>query len=74
MSAMGQKQTDAAHKLMSALPPKADSCSAQAHVRFGPIADIPTNLRPEAVRDVEMQGVTVLSAFHSEPPRRSIAI
>src|SRR5262245_17640427 len=25
---------------MSALPPKADMCSAQAHVRFGPIADI----------------------------------
>ena len=26
--------------LMSALPPKADMCSAQAHVCFGPIADI----------------------------------
>jgi len=25
---------------MSALPPKADICGAQAHVRFGPIADI----------------------------------
>ena len=25
---------------MSALPPKADMCSAQAHVRFVPIADI----------------------------------
>ena len=25
---------------MSALPPKADICIAQAHVRFGPIADI----------------------------------
>ena len=25
---------------MSALPPKADSCSAPAHVRFVPIADI----------------------------------
>ena len=24
---------------MSALPPKADMCSAQAHVRFGPKAD-----------------------------------
>jgi hypothetical protein len=24
---------------MSALPPKADMCSAQAHVCFGPIAD-----------------------------------
>jgi hypothetical protein len=27
---------------MSALPPKADICSAQAHVRFVPIADIAT--------------------------------
>src|SRR5262249_51851771 len=26
--------------VMSALPPKADMCSAQAHVRFGPKADI----------------------------------
>jgi antibiotic biosynthesis monooxygenase (ABM) superfamily enzyme len=25
---------------MSALPPKADICTAQANVRFGPIADI----------------------------------
>ena len=28
------------HKVMSALPPKADIHSAQAYVRFGPIADI----------------------------------
>jgi hypothetical protein len=27
-------------KVMSALPPKADMCSAIAHVRFGPKADI----------------------------------
>ena len=26
--------------VMSALPPKADMCSAKAHVCFGPIADI----------------------------------
>jgi hypothetical protein len=41
MSALGQKQTFAAQKVMSALPPKADICGAPAHVRFGPIADIP---------------------------------
>src|SRR5262245_2916819 len=29
-------------KGMSALPPKADMCGAQGHVRFGPIADIAT--------------------------------
>jgi hypothetical protein len=40
MSALGQKQTFALQKAMSALPPKADICSALAHVRFGPIADI----------------------------------
>ena len=40
MSALGQKQTCAAHKLMSALPPKADMCGAVADVRFGPEADI----------------------------------
>ena len=38
MSALGQKQT--AHKGMSALPPKADMCSALGDVRFVPIADI----------------------------------
>jgi len=40
MSALGQKQTFASQKGMSALPPKADSCSAATHVRFGPIADM----------------------------------
>ena len=40
MSALGQKQTYAVHQPLSALPPKADICSALAHVRFGPKADI----------------------------------
>jgi hypothetical protein len=40
MSALGQKQTYAVHNGMSALLPKADMGSAQAHVCFGPIADI----------------------------------
>ena len=40
MSALGQKQTYAVQKAMSALHPKADMCSALAHVRFVPIADI----------------------------------
>jgi hypothetical protein len=39
MSALGQKQTFA-QKAMSALPLKADMCSAFAHVCFGPIAEI----------------------------------
>ena len=33
MSALGQKQTCAAQKVMSALPPKADMCSALGDVR-----------------------------------------
>jgi hypothetical protein len=40
MSALGQKQTCAAHKPMSALPPIADICSALGHVRFVPKAGI----------------------------------
>jgi hypothetical protein len=40
MSALGQKQTYAVQNVMSALPPIADICSAQADVRFVPIADI----------------------------------
>jgi len=37
---MGQKQTFAPQNFMSALPPKADMCSARANVRYGPIAEI----------------------------------
>src|SRR5215510_2573642 len=40
MSAMGQKQTCAAHNSMSALLPKATSNATQGTVRFGPKADI----------------------------------
>jgi len=40
MSALGQKQTCAPQTVMSALPPKADMCSATAHVCFGPKAGI----------------------------------
>jgi CxxC motif-containing protein len=36
-SALGQKPT---FEVMSALPPKADKCSAAMDVRFGPKADI----------------------------------
>ena len=40
ISLVGQKQTCAAQKVMSALPPKADMCGATRDVRFVPIADI----------------------------------
>ena len=44
MSALGHKRTCAVQKVMSALPPKADMCSATRHVRFVPIADIAANV------------------------------
>ena len=40
MSALGHKRTFAVQNAMSALPPKADMCSATRHVRFVPKADI----------------------------------
>ena len=40
MSALGHKRTCAAHKVMSALPPRADMCGALAHVCFVPKADM----------------------------------
>jgi hypothetical protein len=40
MSALGQKQTFAVQKGMSALPPKADIRRRFFNVRFVPIADI----------------------------------
>ena len=40
MSALGQKQTCAAQKVMSALPLKADMCGATRDVRFVPKADV----------------------------------
>ena len=45
MSTLGHKQTCAAHKPMSALPPKADMCTATRYVRFVPIADIAVFIR-----------------------------
>src|SRR5215510_7510540 len=42
MSALGYKRTFALHQPMSALPPKADMCSAAADVCFGPKADMPS--------------------------------
>ena len=51
MSALGQKQAFRTAIAMSALHPKADMCSAQAYVRFGPKADI-LKLEMDIVWDV----------------------
>ena len=40
MSALGHQRTCAAQSDMSALPPKADMCSAKRDVRYVPKADI----------------------------------
>ena len=54
LSALGQKQTCAAQNVMSALRPKADMCSANRHVCFGPIADMasqhPRQQKPPSFR------------------------
>ena len=46
MSALGQKQTFALQQAMSALPPKADMCSALGDVRFVPKANSCTAAKP----------------------------
>jgi hypothetical protein len=45
MSALGQKQTLANFRVMSALPPKADMDQSGCDVRFVPKADIATDQR-----------------------------
>ena len=55
MSALGQKQTFAAQNGMSALPPIADICRAQAHVRFVPIADIAS----ATIMTIKSAGMTI---------------
>ena len=53
---------------MSALPPKADMCTATAHVRFGPKADIVAGSVPIAARELsefrlQMMTAAVLYGF-----------
>ena len=57
MSALGQKQTCAAQKGMSALPPKADMCGAKRNVRFVPIADIARYIAPPCSSPAERQNL-----------------
>jgi hypothetical protein len=61
MSALGQKQTFAMQKAMSASPPKADRCDATRDVCYGPKADIGNvtavqrAMRPSAAKSLEFQ-------------------
>ena len=62
LSALDQKQTFAPQKAMSALPPKADMCSATRDVRYGPKADIkPYSITFVAARAVSANGSAVQS-------------
>ena len=58
MSALGHKRTFRQFSVMSALPPKADICSALVHVCFVPKADIPTSVSLSSVRRLLTQSVT----------------
>jgi len=59
----GSKQTYAVQNAMSALPPKADMCSALADVCFGPIADIAAHSMTSSARDISDCGTLMPSAF-----------
>ena len=59
--------------VMSALPSIADICSAQAHVRFVPIADIVRELRGEHPRTKTpgtLPGALFVLAAHVTPKLR----
>jgi hypothetical protein len=45
MSALGQKQTLAHVRVMSALPPKADIAESDWHVRFVPQTEVKSQIR-----------------------------
>ena len=67
MSALGHKQTYAVQNGRSALPPKADICSAQAHVCFGPKADI-----TPPIRSPRWHARAVLTRLHSVDAERGL--
>jgi len=68
MSALGQKQTYAMQKGMSALPPKADMCSAARDVRFGPIAVAPTRSRRQPLSCTTARGTSICFGGHGIEP------
>src|SRR5262249_30583473 len=61
MSALGQKQTYAAQKGMSALPLKADMCGAKSNVRYGPKTDNATKRNVPSAIKVFLMGPTRLT-------------
>ena len=72
MCALGHKRTFALQRLMSALPPKADMCSATRDVRYGPVADMPPYSRTSTglltSRSNFPQELRQLRHFGRDPP------
>ena len=64
MSALGHKRTFAPQNAMSALPPKADMCSALCDVCFVPIADM-RGLREHFQTNAGVRGKTILISVNS---------
>ena len=62
VSALGQKQTCAVQRRMSALPPKADMCSARVDVCFGPKADIESIVTVQETAPEARGKITLISA------------
>jgi hypothetical protein len=65
------RESEFPQQAMSALPPKADMCSALADVRFGPIADIDAYSITSSARPIKVFGtlrpsaLAVLRLMHS---------
>ena len=68
MSALGQKQTCAAHKPMSALAPKADMRGATRDVRFVPIADTEQLRATPAIVAANVRNLSILVGVPKYPP------
>ena len=71
MTALGQKQTCAAQKVMSALPPRADICGALGHVRFVPKADPCTAANSISIRSPRRRAAGESTARRGRAPWRS---
>jgi hypothetical protein len=71
MSALGHKRTFAVQNGMSALPPKADMCSATRDVRFVPIATSPHLLDPPVLNERgglnKLLSLRTIIALHASP-------
>ena len=65
MSALGHKRTFCVAIVMSALPPKADMCSAARDVRYGPTADI---LLQSGLISLSTSVAITSLIFHPPPP------